>query len=147
MNNEKIMKISRVILFIAIIACIVIFLLPNNQTSDSAAKSPNPPKSPKKFIQTFKGSVPSSSENTQLNEIKMLTNYNNFIDSSIKTPILMGEYENKIYNPTNLVITEISPRKYQFSTKYNDKQYYLTYSQNENNKQQFYKIILGINNI
>ena len=132
MNEEKIIKTGEVILIITIITCIVILLLPKQSSSKSE-------KLPEKFVKNFQASVPSSSENTQLNEIKMLTNYNNFEDSSISTPILIGEYKNKIDTPVNLLITEIAPMKYQFSTKYNGKQYYLTYSKNGDETQKLEK--------
>jgi len=134
MSNDIIPKI---IFIIAIIVCIIILLLPSPK--HSAPIKVLEPKMPEKFINNFTSKVPASSENTELNSIKLETNYNNFVNSSNKTPILIGEYNNNIEIPVNLKIREISDNTYIFSTIYNDEQYYLTFSRNIDSKQNLEK--------
>lgn len=122
--------ISKIIFVVAIIICIILLLLPSPK--HSAPIKVIEPKIPEKFIKNFSAKVPASSENTVLNPIKLETNYNNFVNSSNKTPILLGEYENNIKTPVNLKIREISDNTYIFSTKYNNEQYYLGYSPDGN---------------
>ena len=128
--------IPKIIFIIAIIVCIIILLLPPKPSTP--IKVPEP-KIPEKFINNFTSKVPASSENTELNSVKLETNYNNFVNSSNKTPILIGEYNNNIEIPVNLKIREISDNTYTFSTKYNNEQYYLTFSRNIDSKQNLEK--------
>ena len=129
--------ISKIIFVVAIIICIILLLLPSPK--HSAPITVPEPKIPEKFIKNFSAKVPASSENTALNPIKLETNYNNWINSANQTPVLIGEYKNDIETPVNLKIREISDNTYIFSTKYNNEQYYLSYSSSGNKEKDLEK--------
>lgn len=146
-NLKKFWKKNKTVIIIVLIILaiglgVLIFLL--TKPNDVPSKSPNdvPSKPPiedstqeEKFISNWKSSVPTSSQNTQLNNIKMYNRFNNIKNALIKTPIIVGDTLMDVTRNADLKITKLKENILSFQTVFENKNYYLTYSKNGNQKE------------
>ena len=146
-NLKKFWKKNKTVIIIVLIILaiglgVLIFLLtkPDDGPSKSPDDAPSKPRiedstQKEKFISGWKSSVPTSSQNTKLNNIKMYNRFNNMKNALIKTPIIVGDTLIDVTRNAHLNITKLKENILSFQTVFEGKNYYLTYSKNGNQKE------------
>ena len=117
-NLKKFWKKNKTVIIIVLIILaiglgVLIFLLtkpndgPSKSPDDAPSKPPTEdPTQKEKFIFSWKSSVPTSSQNTKLNNIKMYNRFNNMKNALIKTPIIVGDTLIDVTRSADLKITK-----------------------------------------